>query len=131
MNRDQLLLRLRALPFDPSEYWLLAGGAMVLYGFREETADIDLGCTAALADRLEAEGFPCRITEGGKRWFKLGDSLEIFEEWLSGPVCMEDGVPVVSIPGLVAMKRALGREKDLRDIALIEKALAWQKSEMS
>ena len=67
MNRAEILRRLKELPFDPAEYWLLAGGAMVLYGFREETADLDLGCSAALADRLERAGCLCRRTEDGKR----------------------------------------------------------------
>ena len=31
------------------------------------------------------------------------------------------GVPVVSIDGLIEMKKKLGRQKDLEDIALIEK----------
>jgi len=30
------------------------------------------------------------------------------------------GIPVISIDGLVQMKRKLGREKDLTDILLIE-----------
>lgn len=31
-----------------------------------------------------------------------------------------DGVPVVCVDGLIQMKKKLGREKDLADIALIE-----------
>ena len=123
MGRDELLRRLRGLPYDPAEYWLLAGGAMVLYGFREETGDIDLGCSSALADRLEAEGCLCRVRENGKRWFKPAADLELFEDWRAGEVCRVEGVPVISVPGLLQMKRELGREKDLRDIALIEAAL--------
>ena len=38
--------------------WMITGSAMVLYGIREQTHDIDLGCTKQLADRLEAEGCP-------------------------------------------------------------------------
>ena len=34
-----------------------------------------------------------------------------------------DGVPVVSLRGLLEMKRELGRRKDIEDIILIEKAL--------
>ena len=123
MNRSELLRRLKALPFDPAETWVLAGAAMVLYGFREETADIDLGCSAALADRLEAEGVPCRRTEDGKRWFKPDESLELFEDWLEDEICTLEGLRVVSVKGLVEMKRKLGREKDLRDIALIRQRL--------
>lgn len=124
MNRAEILLRLKELPFDPAEYWLLAGGAMVLYGFREETADLDLGCSAALADRLESAGFLYRRTEDGKRWLKLNAQVELFEDWLEDRICSLDGVRVVSVTGLLESKRKLGREKDLRDIRQIREALA-------
>ena len=124
MNREELLARLRALPWDPKEYWLITGGAMVLYGLRERTHDVDLGCTTALADALEAQGHPYQVTSDGNRWFKLGEELEVFENWLRGTVVQVEGVPVVSLRGLLEMKLALGREKDLRDAALIREALA-------
>ncbi len=120
MERADMLARLRALPYDPSEYWVITGGAMVLYGLRERTHDIDLGCKSRMADGLEAEGYLYQITEDGNRWFKLGDDLEVFENWLYDRVVPVDGVPVISLPGLLAMKQALGREKDLRDIRLIQ-----------
>lgn len=123
MDRAELLARLRALPFDPAEYWLITGGAMLLYGLRERTHDIDLGCTAKLADELEAQGCPCQRTPDGKRWMKLNDELELFEDWLCDRVVFVERVPVVSLPGLLAMKQALGREKDLRDVELIRARL--------
>lgn len=124
MNREELLARLRALPWDSQDYWLITGGAMVLYGLRERTHDVDLGCTTALADALEAQGHPYQVTPDGNRWFKLGEELELFENWLRDTVVRVEGVPVVSLRGLLEMKLALGREKDLRDAALIRAHLA-------
>ena len=123
MDRRELVGRLAALPFDRGEYWLVAGGAMILYGLREQTADLDLGCSAAMADRLEASGCPCRLTESGKRCFRYEDDVEIFEDWLRGRVETLEGFPVVSLEGLLEMKRELGREKDRQDIARILAAL--------
>ena len=123
MNRQELIERLRALPFPPEDYWVVAGGAMVLYGLREATRDIDLGCSRALADRLESEGFPMRRTEDEKRKFALGGDIEIFEEWLYDRVTVLDGIPVISLRGLLLMKEALGRDKDLADLALIRARL--------
>lgn len=120
MNRNELLKRLDELPYDRDEYWLAAGGAMVFYGFREETGDIDLGCTKKLADELEASGCPVKILSDGTRKLSPAPDVEIFENWIEGEPVVIDGVPVVSVDGLIAMKRALGREKDLRDIRLIE-----------
>ncbi len=124
MNKAELIRILRALPYDPAEYWLVAGGAMVLYGLREETADVDLGCSAALADRLAAEGHPFRLTSDGRRTFHIGGELEVFEGWYADRITSFEGVPVVSLRGLLEMKRALGREKDLRDVKRIEAFLA-------
>lgn len=123
MERADILARLRALPYDPSEYWVITGGAMVLYGLRERTHDIDLGCTPRLADLLQAEGNSPKITADGNRWFQLSEDLEVFENWLYDQVVPVDGVPVISLAGLLAMKQALGREKDQRDIRLIQSRL--------
>ena len=119
-----MIEKLKAFPYDPAEYWVITGGAMVLYGIREESSDIDLGCTAGLANQLEQEGYLYKVTDDGNRWFKLGEDIEVFENWLFDTVDHVDGIPVISVQGLIEMKKDLGREKDLRDIALINDFLA-------
>ena len=121
-DRDSLLQRLGQLPFLKAEYWVVAGGAMVLYGFRPQTHDIDLGCSTLLADALERQGYAVSRREDGTRKIVFGEDVELFENWLEGTVETVDGVPVVSVDGLIQMKKKLGREKDFRDIGLIEKA---------
>lgn len=121
MTRADVLERLRALNWPVEDYWLVAGGAMVLYGLRPETHDLDLGCTTARADALEAAGVPFEeMSDGSGRRFTVSGDVEVFENWLMDRVELVDGVPVVSLQGLREMKRALGREKDLRDVARID-----------
>ncbi len=121
MTRADVLERLRALNWPVEDYWLVAGGAMVLYGLRPETHDLDLGCTTARADALEAAGVPFEeMSDGSGRRFTVSGDVEAFENWLMDRVELVDGVPVVSLQGLREMKRALGREKDLRDVARID-----------
>ncbi len=121
MTKADMLEKLHAMNWPVDEYWLVAGGAMVMYGLRPETHDLDLGCTARRADVLEAAGVPCRpMSDGNGRWFALSEDVEVFENWLLDRVELVEGVPVVSLQGLRAMKLALGREKDLRDVALID-----------
>ena len=120
MNRVELTDRLRKLGLGTEDHWLIMGGAMVLYGLRAETGDIDLGCTRRLADELEEKGYPVITMPDGSRKICLADDVEIFEEWLYDKVEMVEGIPVISLNGLIAMKRSLGREKDMRDIARIE-----------
>lgn len=120
-DKHSLLKRLRELPFSEEEYWVVAGGAMVLHGFRPHTSDIDLGCSTLLADKLEQQGYTVSRYEDGTRRIIYSENIEIFENWIEGTVETISGIPVVCADGLIQMKKKLGREKDLADIALIEK----------
>lgn len=121
MNKADIMERLHALNWPPEDYWVVAGAAMVLHGLRAETRDLDLGCTTARADALAAAGVPFRqMDDGSGRWFTLDGDVEVFENWLCDRAELVEGVPVVSLQGLRQMKAALGREKDRRDIALID-----------
>ena len=73
-----------------------------------------------MADQLEKDGYVPTLTESGNRKFSIGDDIEIFENWKYGSVERIDDIPVLSLDGLIEMKKSLGREKDYRDIALIE-----------
>ena len=126
MNRAEIIESLRAFPCGAADYWVVMGAAMVLYGMRDECTDIDLGCSSALADRLEAEAYPHRITPDGNRWFQYGEKMELFENWLYDKVLTIDGCPVISPEGLLVMKRELGREKDLADLRLIQNYLVQE-----
>lgn len=119
LDKKQIIARLEELHLDDTKYWVITGGAMVLYGLREQTSDIDLGCTSDLADLLQQEGFPVERMPDGTRKIVVEEDVEIFENWLEDKVERFEGVPVISIQGLIEMKRALGREKDFRDIQLI------------
>ena len=120
MNRQDIIKRLNSFPYDKGEYWVITGSAMVLYGIREMTHDIDIGCTSRMADQLEKDGYVPSITESGKRKFIIGDDIEIFENWKYGSVERIDDIPVLSLDGLIEMKISLGREKDIKDITLIK-----------
>lgn len=123
MNKQEIIQRLQKLSFPRADYWLLTGGAMVLYGIKGETRDIDLGCRRKLADRLETEGYPVTHLSDGSRKIVIGSEIEIFEEWLFDRIETVEGIPVISLKGLVMMKEALGREKDKADIVLIREFL--------
>ena len=120
MNKQELLNSLSAFPYDRNEYWVITGSAMVLYGIREQTADVDLGCSARLADLLEADGYLFRRMENGKIWFKYGENIELFEEWLRDVIETVNGFQIISIKGLIEMKQELGRKKDKEDIERIK-----------
>ena len=123
MDRQEILNRLMAFPYDRDEYWVITGSAMVMYGIKEHAGDIDLGCSVKMADLLESDGYLYGRTKDGNRWFKVGESIEIFESWLYGSTIKMEGFRVISLNGLIEMKEKIGREKDFKDIALIKSFL--------
>lgn len=120
-DKQSLIQRLKELPFPETEYWVVAGGAMVLHGFRARTYDIDLGCSTFLADKLERQGYEVSRGDDGTRKIIYSEDVELFENWLEGTVEIVSGVPVVCADGLIRMKKKLGREKDFADIEWIKR----------
>lgn len=123
MKKQEILNQLSTFPYERDAYWIITGGAMVLYGIRDQTEDIDLGCSKEMADLLEADGYFYKHTTDGKRWFKYGENIEIFETWLCDQTTIIDGFHVISLKGLMEMKQGLGREKDRKDIELIKQKI--------
>lgn len=119
MNREHIkaILKSHALPED--SYWVLMGAAMVLYGIKEETSDIDLGCTDALFERIRHAGYPVTTSGTGKKKIRLSDEVVIYRDWECGSVECIDGLPVCDINTIIKNKQELSREKDLVDLQLI------------
>ena len=121
LHREDILRLLKDLDFLEDGCWLTSGAALVLYGVKETTRDIDLICTAELADQLEQRGFPVR-KDGldGTRIFQINDKVEVLEDWQTDEVIELEGLKIASLLSIRKQKEALGREKDLADIRLID-----------
>ena len=107
---------------DKKRYVVTAGGSLLLHGIRTETRDIDLSCTKALADELVAKGFSVS-QRYGKRRIELAEDFEVYEESSLPDFVLIDGIPAMTLDEVIAMKKRMAREKDLRDLELIEKCL--------
>lgn len=119
LNKEEIICLLREAAFDANEYWVTSGAAMVLHGIKDVTRDIDLGCTSRMADELENKGYCAEVLGDGSRRIVFSKAIEIFENWVEDKVILLEGLPVVSMDGMIMMKEKLGREKDLEDIRLI------------
>ena len=64
-------------------------------------------------------GYKTEIFDDGSRKIQYSPDIEIFEDWREGELEVIDGIPVVSLEGIIMMKQHLGREKDMEDIRLI------------
>lgn len=118
-DRASIISILKEANFDADCYWVVAGAAMVLHGVKADTRDIDLGCNCKLVDRLQRMGYKTEIFDDGSRKIQYSPDIELFEDWLAGDLEVIDGIPVVSLEGIVTMKQRLGREKDMEDIRSI------------
>lgn len=123
LNKQRIIDLLNEAAFDKKDYWVTSGAAMVLHGIKGATRDIDLGCTSQLADQLESKGYYVEVLRDGSRRVVFSNKIELFENWIEGNIILLEGLPVVTMDGLILMKEKLGREKDLKDIFLIKEHL--------
>lgn len=124
LHREEILRLIKELDFLGDDCWLTSGAALVLYGVKGTTRDVDLICTTELADQLEQRGFPFR-RDGldGTRIFQINDKVEVLENWQTDEVVQVEGLKAASLLSIRKQKEALGREKDVADISLIDRFL--------
>ena len=88
-------------------YKEVLGGIFRIIMEKEHAAVLDLGFgTGTLTAKLYEHGCEVYGQDFSERMVEL-----------------VDGIPVISIPGLIAMKHTIGREKDKRDLKLIDEYL--------
>ena len=127
----------------PLGKYIVVGGAMEAFGIRK-AKDLDIVVTENLFAELMQKGWKLCECEKCRAEWKLGstdrilkgDGVDILSEYSCGDsyyadtyelirnAAIIDGVPYVQLRELLKWKKASGREKDLKDIALIEKFLA-------
>ena len=127
MKAEDIRQRLAELALDTNEYRINAGGAMVLHGLREETHDLDIWCTKKLGDTL-AQRCDVQVLPDGTRRFVPAPDVEIYEHMLPGETVFLNGIPVAPLEDVLALKQQLNREKDRRDIAVLEAAIAARRA---
>ncbi|MTI47882.1 MAG: hypothetical protein FH761_08580 [Firmicutes bacterium] len=119
LKKGNIVEKLKELNLPINEYWVLAGAALVLHGVKEETRDIDLGCTSNIIEKLASRGYKVKFEDDNSRSLQVGDEFEFFENWDVEEIEMIEGLPVGSLESIKKHKVDLGREKDLKDIELI------------
>lgn len=147
--REPISERVKRLGFPVGEY-VVVGGAMEAHGIRE-AGDLDIVVTESLFASLIDQGWEvcecdaCREewNRGSARRMLKRPGIDILSDYswkdayradtaeLIKNADIIDGVPYAPLTELVKWKRAAGREKDMRDIELIEQYLAGRSPVMS
>ncbi|MCT4612090.1 MAG: HD domain-containing protein [Clostridia bacterium] len=129
LTKEMIVKKLKGLNLDTSQYMLRAGTAMVMLGIKESTNDIDMGATKSyfreLVEKYNVE--PEFMTEDYR--IEIEDGIEIYEEWIEEKAVIIDGIAVATPEAIIEFKRGMGREKDLRDIKVIERFIEENKYE--
>ena len=129
--------RVKKLHFSMGEYVVIGAGILEALGIRN-TNDVDVIVKPIPFEKLRES----KIYKEEMRWgkiFLIGDQTEIGTklDWENYSTTIEEaiknatvigGVPFLNIEETIKFKQAMGREKDFKDIELIEKYLKNSKN---
>lgn len=127
LYKENIIKTLKDMDLPLSEYWITSGAALVIHGVKESTNDIDLGCTTKLAEHFLEKGCKYRVVEDNSRIIAINDTIEILENWFVDEIEVIDGFPVGSLESIKKQKAELGREKDVKDIRIIDEYIKNKK----
>lgn len=123
LYKEDIIKIIKGMDLPLSEYWITSGAGLVLQGVKKTTRDIDLGGTTKLIEHFISEGCSYKTSEDNSRIVEVGDNVEILENWLVDEIVFIDGLPVGSLESIKRQKKQLGRDKDIKDIELIDEHL--------
>lgn len=131
MNKQQIISELEKFNFPKNEYAIFGSGPLAIRELRESN-DIDVIVTKKLFEKLKLEN-PKNIslTKNGDEKVLIRD-IEIFNSWrdikhnvdlLIKTSELIEGYPFVKLEYVIEWKKNRGKEKDHKDIDLINKFL--------
>jgi len=129
MTREDILEKIKTLNFKYGDYIVFGSCPLALHGIRE-TKDIDLLVNQDIYETLKKTGWKEDEVQGKKGVVK-SDVFEAYTEWNFGeynPSITDllesaevvDGIPFANLEEVVKWKQIFGREKDIKDLELIE-----------
>lgn len=131
MEDKELFRSVKALHLPEGKYVLFGSAPLCVRGMRE-CKDIDILVLQEVWDEYSTKSDWRRFTTSLGDPSLIKDNLEMMSSWKPGEWDVSklireaeiiDGLPFVGLRYVIAWKKLMGREKDLKDIALIENAL--------
>ena len=123
MNRKELLELAKTLNLPKEEYCIISGGALLVYGLRKATKDLDIDITQKGFEILK-ENFSLELIDESKKQYKVTDDIECFlVSKLDSDINYIDNYPCQSLISILELKKRLNRDKDQADILAIEKII--------
>jgi hypothetical protein len=137
MKFDEIAKKTMELGLRIGEYALFGSVPLAAHGIRE-SHDIDIIATHEVYERLKRLGWKEEQLPNGRKMLQK-DCFEVGDDWNFGTYNpgsatlikdaeIVEGIPVVRLEEVLKWKRALGREKDMTDIELINKFMKQKES---
>ena len=129
LNKEDILRILNDLSLPKGHYAVNTSSVLVFNGLKEFANDIDIDCDNELFNSFLDKGcishFHVRPNGSISEIIDLAENIQLIrEEDLSMPDIVDyKGFDIYSLEYVREFKRMLGREKDLRDIELINSYL--------
>jgi len=127
MNQKEFFKKIRNLNLPCDSYYILGGGALLLYGIRKKTADVELCISPTLFKCLVKEG---RIDPNAKDkngFYRLIDESDVEvvvnEKKDFKCVTMGGDIMLEDIRQILEYKKKRNKKKDKKDIEEIQKFL--------
>lgn len=118
MNKEMIINEIKKYNIDPKKYIIISGAAMVLYGFKEETRDIDIATTKSLKKEL-LNKYNCEIENVECDSYMIDNIINFGTNYYKRRRNYIDGLPVQKVEDLIQLKKSLNREKDKNDLTSI------------
>lgn len=130
MNREELFERIKELHLDADSYIVIGSGIMGALNLRP-VRDVDLVIAPHIKNQFEED----ERWQREEKWDKTFYSFDVYDiatglNWKEYPTTFEEAhrsaliieeIPFLNIKETIRFKKALGREKDIKDIELLEK----------
>lgn len=129
MNRSEIIKKLKEYNLDIKRYIIISGTAMVLYGIKEETPDIDISVTESLETELLEDYIALleHTNPDGKMAYIINGELNFGQEYYTENKAYIEGLPIQKVEDILKLKQSLSRPKDETDIKRIMRFIQKQK----
>ena len=123
MNKDAYKANLDKLYLDKSQYCIIAGGVMLLWGLKETTEDIDIKVKPKYFEELKKK-FIFKKSTKYPNLYELDDMTEVkVEDFDASNVTIVDSYPTESLELTLKWMLDHNRPKDQEKIKILQKFL--------
>ena len=118
MNRKEIINYLKKYNFNTKKDIVISRAAMVLYGFKDDTPDIDIAVTKEYKKEL-LKNYNCVLENVETDSYMIDDVINFGENFYKRRREYIEGFPVMKPMDIVDLKRKLNRAKDKKDLKII------------